>query len=599
MINSKYIRTLFLAAAVAATGFCFNACDDDDNDLPGTGIETAQWAAINDADLKGEILVYEFEAPASWTATSSEEWCKVLTPNGPAGTSSLRLKVEPNDGILGRSTDVTVKLAGYAEPCILTIRQGEGIVEKGNGRYRDVNEWTYDLLEKNYLWNENIPELLLDYSIDYDLFLTSVLDGVAAIDDSNHDDGFWQNGVRQMYYSNIQSNAPLSRAAGESYTDSGIFLQATILGANDDDPCGFAVMWVTPGSPADKAGVRRGDFITKVNNIAVTQSNYQTLGTQVINGNVTIDLNDVEFNNGVATVTTRIASVLVGKSTYTDPAIYKSTVLEMSNGKKVGYLLYMNFHMDYDAQLLEVFDQFKSEGVDELVIDLRYNNGGHVLSSAVLGTLVAGSSHQGQVYVRTTYNATRKAAGEEGIYKIGEAANPEVETGYNMITNAISSSLNLSKVYVIGTINTASASEMLINGLRGLDIQVNLIGTTTQGKNCGMEGWQKRAGNYTFILYPITFYCENAKGFRDYANGFAPDLEFDDSPYYPGDFGTMEDVLTNAAVTWAATGRKPTLSATNASRSGYSGVRVLNASKDMNEPLTRRKGGSRTVPKDF
>lgn len=255
--------------------------------------------------------------------------------------------------------------------------------------------------------------------------------------------------------------------------------------------------------------------------------------------------------------------------------------------------------MDYDAQLLEIFDQFKSEGVDELIIDLRYNNGGHVLSSTVLGTLVAGSSHQGQTYVRTTYNATRTATGEVGVYRIGEAANPEVETGYNMIANAISSSLNLSKVYVIGTINTASASEMLINGLRGLDIQVNLIGMTTQGKNCGMEGWQKRSGNYTFILYPITFYCENAKGFRDYSNGFTPDLKIDDSNIYPGDFGTMKDYMTNAAVTWAATGQKPTQLATKASRSGHSGIKVLNATKDMKEPLTRRKGGSLTIPKNL
>lgn len=598
MINSKYIRTLFLSAAVAATGLCFNACDDDDKDLPGSGIETAQWSAINDADLKGQILIYEFEAPSSWTASSSEEWCHILTPNGPAGTSSLRIKVDPNDGILGRSADVTVKLAGYAEPCILTVRQGEGVVEKGDGRYRDINEWTYDILAKNYLWNDNIQDLILDYSIDYDRFLTSVLDGVAAIDDANHDDGFWQNGVRQMYYSNIQSNAPLSRSAGETYTGSGLYLQATILGENDDDPCGFAVMWVTPGSPADAAGVRRGDFISKVNNIAITPDNYQTLGSQTLNGNVTIDLNKVVFENSVATITNRVPSVLVGKDTYTDPAIYKSTVLEMSNGKKVGYILYMNFHMDYDNQLIDIFNQFKAAGVDELVIDLRYNNGGHVLSSTVLGTLVAGSAHQGQTYVRTTYNATRTAAGEEGVYKIGETTNPEVAGGYDKIPEALASSLNLNKVYVIGTINTASASELLINGLRGLDIQVNLIGMPTQGKNCGMEGWQKRSGNYTFIFYPITFYCENAKGFRDYADGFAPDLKINDEQIYPGDFGTMEDYMTNAAVTWAATGQKPTQLATKASRAG-SGIKVLKSSADMNAPLNRRKGGSLTVPKNL
>ncbi len=598
MTYRKYFKTILLSAAIGTMGLCFTACDDDDPALPGSGIETAQWSAVNDADLKGQTLIYEFESPATWTATSSEDWCKVLTPSGFSGTSSLRLKVEPNDGKLGRSAEVSVQIAGYAEPCVLTIRQGEGVVEKGDGRFRDINQWTFDLMSQYYLWNENIPELLLDHSIDYDKFLTSILDGVAENDDANHDDGVWENGQRVSYYSNIQSNAPLSRAAGEAYNNAGLALQATILGPNDDDPCGFTVMFVTPGTSAAEAGVRRGDFITKVNNVNVTPDNYQQLGNSLLAGNVTVDLNSVKFNNGVATITNRVASVKIGKSSYIDPAIYKSSVVTAKNGKKVGYLLYMNFHTDYDAELLEIFNKFKAEGVSELVIDLRYNNGGHVLSSTVLGTLVAGQSHKGQVYLRTTYNSARTAAGEEGVYTIGEAANPEMPNGYDMIAQAVNSSLNLKRVYVIGTKATASASELLINGLRGLDIDVKLIGTTTQGKNCGMEGWQKRAGNYTFILYPITFYCENAKGFRDYAEGFKPDFESDDSNIYPGDFGTMEDQLSSIALNWAATGEKPSFASAAGSRS-TTGIHVLRPTKEMKSVFTRKMGGSRTIVKNM
>lgn len=344
------------------------------------------------------------------------------------------MKVEPNDGKLGRSAEVSVQIDGYAEPCVLIIRQGEGVVEKGEGRFRDINQWTLDIMSDYYLWNENIPDILLDHSLDYDLFLAQILDGVAENDDANHDDGLWDNGERVSYYSNIQSNAPLSRATGESYNDAGLAIQATILGPNDDDPCGFTVMFVTPGTAAEEAGVHRGDFITKVNNIPVTQNNYSQLGNSLLNGNVTVDLNSVKFNNGVATITNRVPSVMIAKSSYIDPAIYKSTVVTAANGKKIGYLLYMNFHMDYDSQLLQVFNQFKAEGVEELVIDLRYNNGGHVLSSTVLGTLVAGQSHQGQTYLRTTYNSARTAAGEVGVYNIGEAANPETANGYDKIS---------------------------------------------------------------------------------------------------------------------------------------------------------------------
>ena len=110
--------------------------------------------------------------------------------------------------------------------------------------------------------------------------------------------------------------------------------------------------------------------------------------------------------------------------------------------------------------------------------------------------------------------------------------------------------MGLKKIYVLVSQTTASASEMVINGLRGLDIEVNLIGQTTNGKNVGMEGVMRSFYNHEFLLYPVTFYVENAKGFRDYSTGFVPDVEIDDSAIYPGEFGTMEDQLGYIALVW-------------------------------------------------
>lgn len=91
---------------------------------------------------------------------------------------------------------------------------------------------------------------------------------------------------------------------------------------------------------------------------------------------------------------------------------------------------------------------------------------------------------------------------------------------------------------------------MVINGLRGLGLEVNLIGQRTNGKNVGMEGVVRSFYNYDFYLYPVSFYIKNAKGFGDYASGFVPDVEIDDSAIYPGEFGTMEDQLGYIALTW-------------------------------------------------
>lgn len=594
MFKSVLIKKYLLAIGITLLSAGLTACSDDETpDLPGNGIENATWTDTNDAALTGEILIYEFNAPAAWTAISSESWCELLTPKGGAGASSLRLNVAPNESDMGRSATVTIKVYGYSESCELTIRQGDGFIEKGDGRYRDINQWIYSIMETNYLWNENIPELRLDYSLDYMQFLTSILDGVATFDNVNYEDGYWVDGKRSTYYSYINSNAPLSRSAGETYTNSGLMIMPTILGPNDDDPCGFAVMWVVPGSPADKEGVKRGDFIRTVNKVEVTTTNYASLGNSVLNGNVTVDLNNVEFVNGVANITPRIPSVLIGKSSYVDPSIYKWNITTANNGKKIGYLLYMGFHMDYDDELIEIFNKFKAENIDELIVDLRYNNGGHVLSSTVLGTLIAGSAHKGDIYVRTTYNKARTEAGETGEYRIGIADNPESSTGHNKIVEALDKSLDLKQVFVIGTTTTASASELLINGLRGLGITVNLIGTTTNGKNVGMEGWQKKANNFTFIFYPITFYCENAKGFRDYSKGFTPDLVIDDSNIYPGNFGTTADVLSNAALRWASTGTKPSISTTASKSRGYDvKIRRLFMPEEFKAPMKQHIGGS-------
>lgn len=594
MFNAKKMWNWVLAMSIAVLSTGLTSCSDDDTpSLPGNGIENAQWAEINDAAIAGENLIFEFEAPAAWTATSNEKWCQVLTPKGGKGTSSLRINVAPNDTDYGRSATVSVKLEGYSEPCVLTVRQGDGFLEKGEGRYREVNKWIYGLMESNYLWNEKIPELTLDHSLDYQKFLSSILDGVASFNDANHDDGYWINGKRQHYYSFIESNAPVSRSAGETLTSSGLWITPTILGPNDDDPCGFAVMWVTPGSPAAEAGVKRGDFIRTVNKIAVTTTNYQSLGGSVLNGNVTVDLNTVKFVDGVAEITPRVTSVLIGKNTFVDPSIYKWDVITTDSGKKIGYLLYMGFHTDYDSELLDVFSQFKAQGIDELIVDLRYNNGGHVISSTVLGTLIAGQAHKGDIYVRTTYNKVRSDAGEVGEYRIGIAENPESADGHEAIVKALDKSLGLKQIFVIGTANTASASELLINGLRGLDIKVNLIGTTTNGKNVGMEGWWTKINNYTFYFYPITFYCENAKGFRNYSNGFNPDLKLDDTSIYPGEFGTNDDILSNYAIRWAEEGVKPSLNGNAAkSRGSKTEMRPLQMTDELKKPLTNRLGGS-------
>ena len=575
-----------LAVLLAATAGV--SCSDDDNELnEGAGISAAAWQDENQASIEGETLDFKFTAAGDWTADSSAGWCAVQTPSGVAGESLLRLKVAMNDNAEARTATITIKVKGFASPVSFAVKQGEGLTEKGDGKYRDVNEWVAGYMKSHYLWNRPVENLFLDYSISYDLFLTSILDGVAAQNDVNHDDGHWQGKKRMYYYTNLQSNAPVSRTVGEQAAGSGIYLLTPTRLATDY--IGFAVMAVIPGTPAAEAGLVRGDFITTVDGVAVTDGNYKILGQAVYDGGVRIGINDVVWeNNGTIPVLHSKGEVQLGAGTFVDPAIYMDKVVSIvGTDKKVGYLLYMGFSIDYDAELTEVFEYFRQQNVTDVILDLRYNNGGDVLASAVLGTLIAGNDYKGQVYGHVTYNDDRTAAGESGDYRIGDKQT--AEGVYEPIETALQHALGLKTVYVLVSESTASASEMVINGLRGLDIEVNLIGQTTNGKNVGMEGIGRTFHNYDFLFYPITFYIENAKGFRDYATGFVPDLEIDDSSIYPGEFGTTTDQLSYLALDWIKRGKKPVLQASASTRGGVCAVETFGDLWD-NRPVQPRGG---------
>lgn len=320
------------------------------------------------------------------------------------------------------------------------------------------------------------------------------------------------------------------------------------------------------------------------------------MGNSVLNGNVTIDLNDVTFTNGSAVITNKVKSVLVGKDTYTDPSIYKAEVVEMPNGKKVAYLMYFGFHTDYDDQLNDVFAKFKSEGAEELVIDLRYNPGGHVLSSTVLGTLVAGAQHKGRCVCADNLQQHTLRSRRSGTIQDWRRYQPRIQ---QVVRPDCESARQLAQsqaciCYRIGHNRIGQRAHYQWSARTRHNSKSRRYHHPWQERRNGRMA--KKFGSYNFIFYPVTFFCENAKGFRDYSNGFTPDLYIDDSTTYPGDFGTMKDALSSNALVWASTGSQP--SKTSA-RSTTGNIRVLKATPEMESLQNRRMGGSLTMPREI
>ena len=473
--------------------------------------------------------------------------------------------------------------------------------ESLRGKDADIDQWMYDYLNTHYLWNSAIPNVKPNYSLDYKDFLDDVLQQVADQHDINHDDGHWENGKRSYFYSNVSRTAAntLSGIQTRFSTDkmiSSYGFEMLFLTQLSNTSYGFIVAEVNPNGPAAKAGIKRGDIILKMGGMPITKTNANDRWVSLFydeSGSVNLTLLDIGAYFDPKKIIKEGEQVALSVAHYEDNPVLLSKVLTAKTGEKVGYLNYAAFNYNYDQALIDAFSVFAEEGIDELVLDLRYNGGGHVVSSTVLGTLIAGKAHQGEVYTKTIYNESRKNETAD-CYKIGEAVynTSDSRHRYDAIATALHSAVNLARIYVLCTNSTASASELIVNGLRGLDFDVRLIGETTNGKNVGMEPIDKVFKGYKYLFSPITFYSSNAEGFNDYSNGFKPDIEVEEYFWYEtetgdtayGELGNPEfDHYLRLAMAWIEKGERPTPSQSATTRSAGAAL-PLNGPQRIESP---------------
>lgn len=301
------------------------------------------------------------------------------------------------------------------------------------------------------------------------------------------------------------------------------------------------LQYVTPGTSADKAGLKRGTVFTEVNGQKLTINNFASLLSA---STITINIGYVEDGKLVLTDET----VTLNHSAYTENPIHMAKTLNV-DGRKVGYLMYNSFVGDFDDELNDAFGQFKADGIQDLILDLRYNGGGSVESAIDLASMITGQ-YNGEIFMKEQWN--------DDYQKYFESQNPEslINRFDNKIrTSENINSLNLSKVYVLTSPRTASASELVINGLEPY-INVIQVGTVTTGKfqasvtlydsdDFGKDGVNK---NHKYALQPLVFKSANAAGKSDYINGLAPDVVYAEDLGNMGILGDFSEPLLKAAL---------------------------------------------------
>jgi hypothetical protein len=192
------------------------------------------------------------------------------------------------------------------------------------------------------------------------------------------------------------------------------------------------------------------------------------------------------------------------------PVLTRSVIRDSSN-RNVGYLLFNDHLGAAELQLIEAFNYFNTQGVADLVLDMRYNGGGFLSIASELAYMIAGAQRTDlKVFEQLSFNAKRTAE--------TNSANAKTPF-YKFSTNSQAlPTLNLPRVYVLATSDTCSASESVINSLRGVGVDVRLIGSRTCGKPYGFYA----KDNCGISYFPIEFKGVNALGFGDYADGFVP-----------------------------------------------------------------------------
>ncbi len=389
---------------------------------------------------------------------------------------------------------------------------------------RRVNEWILTNMEEEYYWNDEIPsnpQMDLD-PIDFFESLLSKKDRFSWIQESGEElsdnlaGKFKSFGYEvKLYYRNQPQD-------------------------NKDNEIDAVVVYTYEGSDAAAQGLERGLWIREVNGQDLKESNYNSL---LFDTQHPQELTVGRFDSQGDFVDQRTVT-MEAREIQENPIQY-SNVYEYG-GRKVGYLVYTSFIPGpagddgelYDEALRDIFSDFKSAGVNELILDLRYNLGGAVSSATKLAGYIMKGYQEDEIFAIWEDNRDRLTALPVSLFY------EEGETPPNLGT--------LDRLYVLISSNTASASELIINGLRPY-MDVVLVGDDkTIGKNVASITITDERRNIPkserikYGLQPIVYKIYNSQMRSDFASGFQPDIQVISENFEP--FGDTDEIFLRTAL---------------------------------------------------
>ncbi len=386
---------------------------------------------------------------------------------------------------------------------------------------QNINQFIKDVMDQVYLWYKELPDIDIRYEFDSKNYFKKLL----------YKDDKWSfiTDDIKSYENSIEGK---ETSYGWSLAFGKFFDTGTIYAL---------VEFVYPGSPAEIAGIKRGDMIYQMNDADITENNYTDL----------LNSDNVTFTYGKYTdqgITNTVTTTLSSKQLELNPVLFTKIIDE--GGHKIGYFLYAQFIDNFDSSIDTVLQHFIDEGVQDVVLDLRYNPGGTSVAAQYLCSALAPANvvSDGDVLVTLQWNDKYQQYWEQ------HAVQNQLEV---RLINSVPVKMGLNKLYILTGQGTASASELSIVGLEPY-MDVVTVGETTYGKYTGGAISWKPEDFYTdstyyadfknWGIYAIMFRYKNTEGYTDFVNGLTPDIEVGDTIVNGIPLGDVNEPLLKAAI---------------------------------------------------
>lgn len=378
------------------------------------------------------------------------------------------------------------------------------------GTYVDENNWIRSFVNETYLWYDEVVDRDPECCSTPEYFeLMKTFETTAS---GNPKDRF-------SFSQNTREHLDSQKGVTFGY--------GFLIGRAQE---GFYILHVEPGSPADNAGLARGMLISEIDGIPVGELSSEQLFS-------TLSPSSSERHGFTVLIPgePRPHSITMTSAEVVETPVLRSVLVNRTGTFKVGYMLFNNHIPPAEAGLINAVTDFNRQDIDELVLDLRYNGGGLISIASELAFMIAGSrATENRLFTKVVTNG--KTPSESLPFFNYSTSGRPLPT------------LNLERVFVLTGRQTCSASELIINGLRGIGVDVVSIGETTCGKPFGFVGTDNCGTTY----FPIQYRFVNDRGFGNYEDGFSPTCRARDDVSRP--LGDSEEARLGEAITYMFTG---------------------------------------------